>query len=247
MPREAFIENAARRFREKGVPLKVKKLELLKEIGLPVKEGRYYDRASIDALREDLIQQFDVDNEASFVIRVACEPDKLSMPSFRINVKSEIDSSLLALGRLIEDDRSIKQIILRPFISPGKIKNRIAGRLSFMGDSTTTQDILELYKGAETTGVFNTVDLQNRRFRSFIRKAGEFMKPSGLSIQKDEKDGEVSEEEIKNIHRQLELQREKMDVLHEVVAASKGSIPEKISLTFEFSYLNGEFWYTDFD
>lgn len=242
-----FLEDAAKRFSGKEIPLKIRKLELLKEIGLPVKEGRYYERGAIDALREDLAQQFDSNRELSFVIRVACEPDKLSMPSFRIDAREGIEQSIQDLLKLIEEDHSIQQVILRPFISPSKIQDRIAGRLSFMGDTTTTKEILELYRGAETTGVLNVVDPQNPKFRSFTKRAGEFMKPSDGVVPKNGANGTFSEEDIKNVYRQLELCREKMDALHEVVAISKKSVPEKTPLTFEFSYLDGDFWYTDFD
>ena len=74
---------------------------------------------------------------------------------------------------------SIKYLIIQDATPVESAKDKISGRISFEKEELMpVQEILEIYKGARSTGILNNVDINDPNFQRFTKKAGEFMKPT---------------------------------------------------------------------
>lgn len=85
------------------------------------------------------------------------------------------------------------------------------------------QEVLEIYKGARSTGVLNNVDVNDPNYQRFVKKAGEFMKPAKTL----DADSSIEEGDIREIYNFLSMYREKMET---IIDRYNNKKPKKSSL-----------------
>lgn len=85
---ELFFDKAVEDFNNQEIPYKVRKIDLLRSVDLPIPKTDCFKREEINSLREQILKEVKAD-ESSFIVRFACIPDKFSMPFFlrRKNIK----------------------------------------------------------------------------------------------------------------------------------------------------------------
>ncbi len=243
---EPAIDKIVENFSASEIPTKIKKIKLLEAVGLPISRMDFLVRGNIDRL-ESLILERLRNQDCPLIVRFACEPDKLSMPFFYIEMTMGSEERVAVIEKiysLIKADPTIKYLILQDATPIKDIKNKISGRITFeKGEMMPIQEVMEIYKGARSTNVLNNVDVNDPNFRRFVKKAGEFMKPAGrLSA-----DSLIEESEIREIFKLLNFYRDRMESVSDVINKSRGRHTENLTISFEFSYRNGKIIFSDVD
>lgn len=245
-PEKLTIDAMVERFNSPEIPHKIGKTELLEAVGLPIPKTDYFKRTEINLLKDKISEELQ-SHDYPLIIRFACVPDKFSMPFFYLGKEmgdEEKNKTVEKIRSVIENDSNIKYLILQEATPAEKAKDKISGRISFeKGEMAPTQEVLEIYKGARSTGILNNVDVNDPNFQTFIKKAGEFLKP----IKKLGEDSLIKEEEIREIYNFLNLYREKIETIIDVITKSKNKSANDMTISLEFSYRNGKIVFSDID
>ncbi len=245
--RTSFEDNSnsglVERYMDSSIPLKIRKTNLLAMCGLPIPESVFFDKVEIDNLDNE-IKSFFGNDSWPLILRVACVPNKSSMPFFYINNEEEVRNVISEAQELLKGDSSIKSFILQEATPEEKAKEKISGRIVL--ESTRmipTEQTVEIYKGARSTSILNNVKLGDPRLLRFQKKTGQFMKPE----QEITRESNVSEGEIRGIFSSLKGYLEMMESVKAVIAKSEKKDPDNLSCSFEFSYRAGRITFIDID
>lgn len=239
---DELVEVLEENFLDLKVPLKIKKIELLKSLGLPVSESNYFDTDDMEGLKQAVTSRLDGEN--ALMVRFACDPDQFSMPTVSIEKNDDLEDKINQLQQLIIKENHIKKLILTSLTTREQAKNKISGRLMLEADSALpAQSILELYKGSRTTDVLNNPDTSDPNFLFLVKELG-----GQLKLRNERhSDCPISDSEIGMVFNTLKEYEDRLSMAKEVVAKSKGKTSEKLVVIFEFSYSNGKFVFSDFD
>lgn len=242
--REKLVDLLEENYLDLKTPLKIKKVELLKSVGLPVSKSEYFDASEIDNVGKAIDSRLG-DGEESFMIRFACDPDKFSMPSLQVQKGEDVPKCLDDLHKLVRENYQIKKIILSSLTTKEQAKNKISGRLMLeASNALPTQSILELYKGARTNDVLNNPDTDDPNFLFLIKQLGGKLR---LAEPKQSEGRRISEGEVEAISSSLQEYEDKMAIAREVIAKSRGKFSDNLPIIFEFSSTDGELVFSDID
>jgi hypothetical protein len=237
---EPVLERIEHEYLNSSLPSKIKKTELLRELGLPIPKTDFFPRGEIAALRKRLVDRL-ADEKRPMIVRVACVPDKFTMPAFLVDAKENIDQAMKKIEKLVEQDRTITHFILQFATPKDKIIDKIVGRIVYgSASSLPSTKTVELFKGAKNAEIFNHLDTRNRSYERLEQKLGEFVKPKVKSKT-------ISEEEVKNIHTALEGYEPQLEIAKKIFAKGQNKTNDEISTTFEFSYRDGNLVFVDID
>lgn len=78
-----LIRHLQKTFDDNLLPSKIKKTKLLENVGLPVPDTDYFTAQEIKKLKDKIRIRFKKQG-GPLILRVACIPDKYTMPSFYI-------------------------------------------------------------------------------------------------------------------------------------------------------------------
>jgi len=238
------IDKEVEKFKDPKIPYKIRKTQLLENFNLPIPETEYFKREDIVNLKNRTIERIKLSTDP-LIIRVACIPDKLSMPFFYVE-SNEINIShiIREVGSLLDQDGSIVSLILQDATPKEKISDKISGRISFESEKMIpVEQFLEIYKGSRSTGILNNLSKRDPQFMRFVKEAGHFMRPETEFNGKST----ITKLEIKDLYNLLESYKEKMENVKQVIAKSLDKLEKETLVVFEFSYRNGEIIFTDFD
>lgn len=233
-------------FNQTETPLKIKKIKLLETVGLPISKMEFIKKENFDDFAGMVLERLR-HQDCPLIVRFACMPDKLSMPFFYIEEEAsedERDRIIEKIYSLTNNDQTIKFIILQDATSAESAKDKISGRILFeKGEMMPTQEILEIYKGARSTNILNSVDINDPNFQRFVKNAGEFMKPT----KKLDAESSINEGEIRAVHNSLKMYREKIETIIGIIVKSQNKSINDMTISIEFSYRDGKIVFSDID
>jgi hypothetical protein len=229
--------------KKEKIPYKIQKIQLFEQVGLPTPETKFFLRESIEEVASYVRGLYS--DLKPLIIRVACSPDRQSMPHFYIDNKEDIENKLSELKSLINSEKCISYIIVQEATPREEASNKISGRLLFGGKKLSPiEEVVELYKGSRSTSVLNNVNTADHNFVSFEKKAGEFLKPKKLPINNELiKEGDLSEAEVEDVMVRLRNFNDKIELARELFSENE----KKDEIIFEFWYRNGKVAFTDID
>lgn len=241
--RFSSINRMVNKFENQNVPSKIRKIDLLEEAGLPIPKTDYFPKNEIQNLK-DKIEERLRNGEDSLVIRIACVPDVHSMPVFYIEKDTDINELIDQINNLLTNELTITHFILRESMPETKAKDKISGRIILEDKKVVPREnVIELYKGARSTAILNTVDIADPNYQRFEKKKGEPLKQiTRLSDQ-----SEITEKDMEEINDSLEKYKLKMKNVKEVIAKSGEKDIDDILVCLEFTYLDHEIKFTDID
>lgn len=243
---ELANDKIVEKFNNPEVPYKIKKTELLETVGLPTPKTDYFEKAEIEPLKNKILEELQSHNYP-LIVRLACIPDKFSMPSFFIEKNMEgnkIDTILNEICSLAKKDSTIKYFILQEATPMESAKDKISGRILFeKRGMMPTQEVLEIYKGARSTEILNNVNTDDPNFQRFVKKVGEFMKPTNKLADNTS----IKENEIREIYGLLNSYQEKIETVINTITKSQNKSVNDIAISLEFSYRNNEMVFSDID
>lgn len=242
---EKIYQRLLEKFSDVAIPYKIRKIELLKDVNLPVPKAEYFDRKNLGDLEQAIINKIAEDPETPLVIRVACVPDKLSMPIFYMEKEEDFKDNLHKIESLIENEPTITNFILQEATPQDKTRDKISGRFLFAGqEMLPLESALEIYKGSRSTAILNRAEISDQNFLRFEKKAGHFLRPTK---EIDYEATSITEDEIRAIARYLDEYRDNMELAKKVFSASDVNRGENEEACFEFSYRDREINFIDID
>lgn len=237
-------QHLAKRFQDENTAFKVRKIELLEEAGLPIPKSDILRPEEVGLLEEAILSRRLEDPATPLIIRFACVPDRFSMPAVFVEPESDIDEIIDKIKLSASNNRQIKQIILQELTPQAEAKNKISGRYLLENSQVyPLEEILELYKGSRSTNVLNNPYVTDPNFLRFEKRASQFMIPN----KKIDESISFTELEIRDIYSTLQSFKEKISLIKEVIALSKGKKPEEVVVSIEFSYNKGRMVFSDID
>ncbi|MEK7564874.1 MAG: hypothetical protein AAB394_02985 [Patescibacteria group bacterium] len=217
-----MVNKVVEDFNKIEIPLKIRKIKLLETMELPISKIDFIKKEDADSLESMILKKFEY-QDYPLIIRFACIPDKFSMPSFYIEKEMDGEEKraiIEKINSLTKDDMSIKYLIIQDATPVESAKDKISGRISFEKEELMpVQEILEIYKGARSTGILNNVDINDPNFQRFTKKAGEFMKPT----KKLDTDSLIKESEVREIYSFLNIYQEKIETITDIIAKSQNN------------------------
>ena len=225
------------------IPYKVRKSRLMENCGLPMPETDYFKKDEIDKLVERARERLSEESKP-LVLRLACIPDKISLPVFYLEQEEDLNNLSKELGDFIEKEPTITSFIVQDATPKTKTKDKISGRVLFRYDkSLPTEMVVEIYKGGRSTGILNELRTSDKDYQRFEKKSGEFIK---AATEIDPKTS-IGTDETRRIFQQLDSYHEEIARLREVFSKSKEKKVGETPVCLEFSYRNGNLVFTDFD
>jgi len=242
---KGFMESNAilERFRNLDISSKIRKIDLMKACEFPLPKTEYFDIEDRSGLLDSITRKIEGGIDA-LIVRVACVPDKKSMPCFCIESEGDIEHAFEGIDSLMGRDQAVTSFILQEAI-PDRYKNdKISGRIVFeTSDGSSLEQIMEIYKGAKGTGILNDLDVRDKNYRRFEKKFGGIIKlASSIDEQSD-----IQELEVQGISEFIKNNEIKMLKVRDIFARSKDKKANETPICFEFSYFRGDIVFTDFD
>jgi len=237
-PEECFLNNLVEKFNDEQVPLKIRKINLLEAIDLPIPKTDIISRKNELEIKEKISTRLRESNEP-LIMRFSGHDDKLGMPSFYIDDEKNLVDVLRRMKDIFTRDLNISHVILQSATPNEEIHNKISGRLMISDDMN--DEIIELYKGARSTGVLNSVNQSDIQFYRLIKPAGGFMRPE----KKIDPNSTLNTGEVIDMIRKIDEKRDAIEIARSVLHNSKRH--NRNDYTFEFSYRNGNLVFTDID
>ena len=68
------VNKMAERFNDSEIPYKIRKVELLETVGLPIPKTEYFKKTETQLLKDRIIEELQL-HDYPLIIRVACIPD----------------------------------------------------------------------------------------------------------------------------------------------------------------------------
>ena len=245
-PEKLAINKMVERFNDPEIPYRIRRTEILEAVGLPTPKTDYLKKTEINLLKDKVSEELQ-SHDYPLIVRFACVPDKFSMPFFYLEKEmsdEEKNKIVEEIRSVIENDSNIKYLILQEATPAEKAKDKISGRIVFeKGEMAPIQEVLEIYKGARSTGILNNVNVNDPNFQRFIKKAGEFMKP----VKNLDTDSSIKEGEVRKIYEFLKMYQEKIETIIDIITKSQKKSANDMSISFEFSYRDGRIVFSDID
>lgn len=237
---EPVLEKIKEKYLNSSLPLKIAKTELLNDLGLPTPKTDFYPKTEIETLRNKILQRR-TEEKRPLIVRVACVPDRFSMPSFIVNDESDIEQIIQKVNDLVNTEGTITHFILQNATPEDKVKDKIVGRLLYAGNkSIPLAKVTELYKGAKNAGIFDRVDPSDPNYERIEQELGKFPKPASKSKA-------ISPDDTKNIYNILSNYEPQLEIAKEIFAKRQNKPEDEISASFEFSYRDGNLVFADID
>jgi len=238
---EVWLDRLAEDYTDSEEPYKIRKNKLMERVGLPVLATEYIAADDFAGLKSTLEEK--LCEPGSIIIRLACKPDKLSMPVFYVNNREEIDEVVGDIAKFTAENSLVVVFLVQPATTEEQAKDKISGRLLFNESRYLPLDqVLELYKGARSTGILNNVEPGDKNFLQLQKDARGFLKPTTLI-----KDSSISEDELRRIDQQLERYKEQMEAARDIIALSRKKGSDQILVSFEFWWRDHQIFFTDLD
>lgn len=227
-----------------SVPFKIRKIELLKNVGLPVPSAEYFDTEDLDEIQENIRKKLHDYPLNPLILRFATIPNKNSMPVFYFESLENLNQ-LSQVTDLIQSDPSIKKIILQDATPKEKAIDKISGRLLILDESNSDIElILEIYKGSRSTSILNTVNLDDPNYLRFEKRLGKFLKPvSPINFNNTT----IKEYEIRSLAGYLKEYTGKLEIAKDVHISFIKKQSVSHDACFEFSLRDGKINFSDID
>lgn len=237
---EPVLEMIKEKYLNSPLPLKIRKTELLRELGLPIPKSDFFPRTELAALKATILRRLSEDPRP-LIVRVACAPDRFSMPSFFIDDAKNLEAISAKVGDLSNQDPTITHFILQNATPKDKVNDKIVGRMIFGSTgSLPLAKTIELYKGAKNASIFENVEATDPNYERLEQRVGEFTKP----VSKSSAIGQV---ETKNVYNILTEHESQLEAARVIFAAGQNKPSDEVSTTFEFSYRDGNLVFVDID
>lgn len=235
-----LIDSLASCYGDESIPLKVRKINLFQQTDLPTPNVHLLTPSDFADISPIFYR--DLNLELPVAIRYASIPNRFFMLNTRIDSPDEVEDKLALIKDFISRDSDIKTIIVQEATRKEDIPFKISGRYFLLDTLTsTTEEVLELYKGAQNTGVLNNSNLDLPNFISFEKKLGELCFRSGKDV------GIFSRTELDDILGHLYRYKEKLYIIKNAIGQKINTREDYISLCFEFSSIRGRFSFIDID
>ncbi len=231
-------------FSDDRIPLKVRKLGILAEAGLPVLKTDIIERDDIGDLEQKLEERASGGGNPPLILRFACVPDKFSMPTFYLEQVGDLSKVANTVRDAVLNDREIASVIIQDATPAAEAPNKISGRALYEDEYRTGNElVLELYKGSRTTGILNRVHAEDSSLQRFIKPYGGFLRPDTV-VNPD--NGGLSKQEIAEVVGRIDSQyREAIELAKKVFLKIARKTHPVVS--FEFWYRDGKMVFTDID
>lgn len=237
---EQVLERVKEKYLNSSLPLKIAKTELLRDLGLPTPETDYFSKDEISALKTRILQRLPLE-EKPLIVRVACVPDRFSMPTFFVEDAKDIDQIIEQMGHLVTSESTVTHFILQNATPKSRVKNKIVGRLLYTGQqSLPLAKIVELYKGAKSADVLDRVKGEDPNYERLEQRLGEFTKPISKSTI-------IDQAETRNIYSILNNYEPQLELAKKIFASGRNKAGDETSASFEFSYRDGNLVFVDID
>jgi hypothetical protein len=237
-------DNFEQRFRDNHTPYKIRKTELLKEVGLPIPETYYYSKEDLSTLESNVINLLKSKPESSLIVRFACIPDKPSMPVYYIETKTDFENCRARILEISKNDANITHLILQKATPEKESRNKISGRLLLTGTKLfPIEKVLELYKGSRSTSILNNVDVNDPNFVRLEKEAGGFFRLIGQINSKST----ITQDELRTIRIDLEDYNRNIQLATDIILKEKNINNKGDEACFEFSYREGKITFIDID
>ncbi|MDD5710901.1 MAG: hypothetical protein PHV43_02255 [Candidatus Colwellbacteria bacterium] len=226
---------------DESTPLKVRKINLLETVGLPISETDILSKDNKQEIKEKIIERLH-GGDVSLVVRFSGRDDGLGMPSCYIDNEEDLGDILEQMEDIFTHDPNISHVILQSATPRREASNKVSGRLMMYDDVDSGYDeIVELYKGARSTGVLNLVDPSDPQFHRLVKPLGGFMKPR----EEIDPSSTLTTGEVVGIVRKLNDKRDAIEIVQSVLRQSRRH--SRNDYTLEFSYRDGDLIFTDID
>jgi len=238
-----YIKNLVENFSREDTPLKVRKVELMDAVGMPL-DQMYIFMASDLSRVYYLLNQEITSNQYPVVVRFACIPNRYSMPMYYLENRADAERIVVQINEMLNKDSSIRSIIIQSATPIESAVNKISGRYSLEGiNSLPVEEILELYKGSRSTSILNTLATSDPGYVSFSKRIGGLLKPdreiNTLS--------NIKISELRDVYERLARYKEKMTIVKDVISYSQEKLSSDNLVSFEFSYRDGKLVFLDID
>jgi len=230
------------RYSNNSVPLKIRKIELMRECGLDVPETLYVERKEILQLPAILNDLFKANPDQPRVLRVACIPNRHTTPVVYVDTAAEIVSGVAKAREIVAGDTTVTHIMVRPYSGQSNIGRRIVGRFTLLSEwSVPNDEVLEFYAGAKSASIFERVEAHDPKSVRIVKRVGEF--PRNES--RNQYPG--CAQDYVTISGLLTDRREKMEQVRTILAAKRGVKTNAMEVCFEFYVLGERITFADFD
>lgn len=238
--REVALDSMRERFLDPSLPLKIRKTNLLRDVGLPIPETDYFQRENLHGLMQALQERLHEDSP-SLIVRVACIPERLGMPDFYISKADQIPVTLEQIQSLLQSEHSITHLIVQNATPPDKVQDKIVGRLLFhSGQAAPLQKTVELYKGTKNARILNNVSMDDPLYVRLEQSAGGFLRPHSFQ-------NVLSADDLREITSRLTGYEEQLEAANTIIAEAAQQHHDAQSTSYEFSYREGRLVFVDID
>lgn len=239
------IEKLAQNFSDQEVPMKIRKLNLLKEVGLPVPRVEILAASDLRSLERSIKDRIGR-GELPLMIRFACNPDRYSMPTFSVETgePDELKAVNTNIANVLAANHEIKDVILQKMTPIEKAGTKISGRITYESeDLMPLQSIIELYKGSRSTSVLDRLTPEDPNYLRFEKEAGRFLKLATPL----KPNSSIAVSEYTHVLTSLNSYNEQTKAVVEVIAKSRGQQQSPKSTSIEFSYNESRILFIDID
>ncbi len=227
-------------YRDISVPIKVRKISCLYITGLPIGWIQFFSRDQVDELVASITSE-KKEIRFPFIIRVACIPDKSSMPTVYVESNYQEGELRSSIDRILNKDSSITHLILQQATPKDAGKDKISGRVLFEDSRSSPREILiEFYKGSRSTGILNNLSVQNPNYLRFEKFSGRLLVPVS-----DIKESFITQFEVRELLSRLHAHSESFVFVRDIVRTVFKRMDEPVSI--EFSFRGGNLLFTDID
>jgi len=238
---EHFLKNLVKSYDDEQIPLKIRKINLLERVNLPIPETDTINKNNRKEIKEKIVERLHKSN-MPLIMRFSGRSDEPGMPSCYIENEKNLDSALKQMEDIFTRDLNVSHVILQRATPKEEISRKVSGRLIMYDDADDRNDeIIELYKGARSTGILNSVDPSDPQFHRLIKPIGGFMRFE----KKIDPNSTLNTSEVIDIVQKINEKRDAMKIVQSVLHESKKH--SRSDYVFEFSYRDGDLIFTDID
>lgn len=228
---------------DRTLPLKIRKTVLLERCGLPIPYTTYVSRNDLNRLGEE-IEQAAQARDFPQIVRVACTPDRLSMPTRYIESRADVHDAQAWAHQLLCLEPTVTHLMIQEATPREKAPLKISGRLTFEARRMCPlTNVLELYKGSRSTGILNAVNPNDLNFLRYEKRLGRFLHIVGGCL----RSSTILDGEVRDIYRSLASFEEAFRHACNIIATARSVSEDSMTFCFEFSYCEGHLVFSDVD
>lgn len=240
---QSQIDALVNELSDEKMPLKVRKIMLLEEVGLPTPKAEIFMRDGFDDIARYVEERAKSPDGSPLIIRFGYIPERYSMPTYYVDNPEDIGTTLNRVSAALQEERDVAAVIVQDATPANQATKKISGRMFYQDDFQTGDEIvLELYKGSRSTGILNKVNADDPALVRFVKPYGGFLRPeAGVAGA-----GILATEDVTEILWRLDKQyKEKIDIARKVFLRLVHKTHPVVSL--EFWYRDGKMFFTDLD